>query len=282
MRLAHARLAAVGALVVAGMVLASLPAQAATSSSGSGAGRAVIHLDAKRATVEANGNSVYTLTLPPTARGQWMGERKNARGQVRTRVGDITGAEVAARWSRFKYTDASVPATLLWNRDSGLPSVASVQIQAPRQTDAGIVVEMTSQSEIPSSLEDVSLSISRAPGKKVRSLPTQTQNVTSDLWISNANSDATHATARIYNSTNNNTCYSKSAVSTTERPIFSVPSNTCDNIAYANEFTDSNTPNGVYMKFLLGKSGSTSFQLAITPPNQSTYTYDWTFTWSTT
>lgn len=270
-----------GTLMVAAGLAMSTPLAQAAPSSGSGTGRAVIHLDALQATVEAEGNGTYTLTLPPTARGQWMGERRNSRGEVRTRVGDITGAQVAARWRKFKYTDASVPATLLWNRDSGTPSSASVQIQAPRQTDAGIVVQMTSQADIPSSLEDVSLSISRAPGKKVRSLPTQTQNVTSDLWISNANSDATHATARIYNSTNNNTCYSKSAVSTTELPVFSVPSNTCDNIAYANEFTDSNTPNGVYMKFLLGKSGSTSFQLAITPPNQSTYTYDWTFTWNT-
>lgn len=276
----RARLLTGGVLLVVGLAMSTLPAQA-DSSSGSGTGRAVIHLDAKRATVEADGNGIYTLTLPRRASGQWMGERKNARGEVRTRVGDITGAQVAARWGAFKYTDASVPATLLWNRGSGGPSAASIQIQAPRLTDAGIVVEMTSQAEIPSSLEDVSLSISRAPGKKVRSLPTQTQSVTSDLWISNANSDATHATARIYNSTNNNTCYSQSAVSTTERPIFSVPSNTCDNIAYANAFTDSNTPNGVYMKFLLGKSGQTAFSLNITPPNQSTYIYEWVFTWGT-
>lgn len=279
------RIAVVGVATVAVFAAgeALVPVQAAPGS-GIGSGRAVIRIDSPKASVSQQGGDTYVLTMAKNASGQWMGERTNAGGKVTTRVGDLTAKQLVDGWDDFKYTEAGVDATLTWNSKSPRVKAASVHISQPRSTKAGVVVELTSQEIIPAHLTNASLSISRAPGKGVRSLPTQTQNITSDLWISSANSDASHDTARIYNSTNNNTCFTGSVNSNSEVWALSVGSNTCDNIAYSNFSQNSTYPFGVSVSYgERSKNGiinSSYFNLNITPPGQASYQYTWQFTWS--
>lgn len=269
------RTAAAAAVAALAVAATALPAHAAPGS-GIGTGRAVIHIDAKKATVTSKGGDSYTLTLPKGSTGQWMGERTNAQGKVKTRVGTLTGEQLAAGWSDFQYGKAGADATLTWDASKKAFNAASVHISAPRTTSAGVVVDLTSSQTLPATLNDVSLSIARAPGKGVRSLPTQKQNVTSDLWISNANSNASTATARIYNSTNNNTCFSHTTSSISSA---SVGSNTCDNIAYT-DYSSGSSPFGVDFNFSDGEKGNTFFNLSITPPGASSYHFSWKFSWA--
>lgn len=270
------------AATIAGVVSALLvgiggPAQAV----GIGSGRAVIHVDAQKATAIEQTDGSYDVTLPAGSSGQWMGERTNATGKSKVRVGDLTAERLSTEWSNFKYTAAGTEATLVWNADMSKLRTAAVRVTQPRVTDDGVVFNVTSRTAIPKSLNNMSLHLSRAPEKGMRTStsPYSQSTVIADaLTISLVANTVTSATPRIYNAGNNSTCW-QSTLNTNARTL-GVRNNTCDNIAYANASGLSGSyPYGVSASFG-SKNCSAYFSLNITPPGQATYAYSHNFAWT--
>lgn len=270
------------AVAIAGVVSALLvgvggPAQAV----GIGTGRAVVHVDAPEATATKQADGSYELTLPAGSTGQWMGERTNAAGKTRVRVGDLTAERLSTGWRNFRYTEAGVGATLVWNADTSKVRTAKVRVAQPRVTDAGVAFTVTSDAALPESLKDMSLHLDRAPGKRMRTStnPYSQSTVIADaLTISLVANTVTSATPRIYNAGNNSTCWQGTL--NTNATTLGVRNSTCDNIAYANATNLSGKyPFGVSASFG-SKNCSAYFSLNITPPGQATYSYSHTFTWT--
>jgi hypothetical protein len=270
-------------LIAAGVLLGSGPA-AAADSGGVGVGRAVSHIDAPTATIVKIADDTYTLTLPRGTTGQWMGTRKGSDGVARVRVGDLTGEQLASAWKKFRYTSSPVEAILLWNTDEKVPATTVVLVTRSKVTPDGVTFALTSNDELPSELSNVSLSLSSARAKhqtRTTYPNTQTANIADDLWVSAVNKDWDEVTARIYNATNNNTCFTKTLNSKTT--YASVGSNTCDNIAYTNAVSQPNY--GVVATIPtastgIGVRGSVGFQLLVTPPGEDQYEYSYTFQWT--
>ena len=269
--------ATIACLVSTMLVWAGGPAQAI----GIGSGRAVIHVDAPNAKVTKQADGSYELALPANSTGQWMGERTNAAGKKKVRVGDLTAERLSTGWSNFKYTAAGTQATLVWNADSSKLRTAAVRVNQPRITDAGVVFNVTSDTALPKSLKNMSLHLTRAPEKSVRTSTnpySQSTAITGSLSISLVANTVTSATPRIYNAGNDSTCW-QSTVNTNTRTV-GVKNNTCDNIAYANASgLTGSYPYGVSAQFT-SRNCSAYFSLNITPPGQATYTYSHTFQWT--
>ncbi|MGI9197534.1 MAG: hypothetical protein ACR2KE_08760 [Candidatus Nanopelagicales bacterium] len=277
-------------VVASAFVLAGVPAQSQEQKNGIGSGRAVIHIDAPTATVTKVGKNSYRMVLPPGSSGQWMGERTDARGKERTLVGDLNAKKLSNKWGKFRYTSAGVPATLAWGGNDGF-SAALVQLSQPTLTDAGVRFDFTSRSTIPASLTDVSINLQRAPEKsRVRSTDAHNVNITGDLWIGGNVESSAQVDTRIYNASNNNTCWTGSGakvINDSMSPEQTVTANTCASIAYDNRYaaTSDYPAYGVKAVFPIpGKpnsSGSLTYLLTITPSGQAPYTYtQQLMTWS--
>jgi len=269
-----ALVAAVG-ITTSGLAIAA-PAQAA--STGIGTGRAVVHVDAPTATVTKQADGSYLLAMPQGTTGQWMGERKNASGKSIVRVGTLTGEKLAANWSNLKYTSAA-PGALFWDETSGNHQAAAVKVSRPKTTSTGVTFTLTSKTELPATMSDVSINLERAPShKSVRSSSAQQVNITSDLWWS-AQNNSSYAAVRIYNSTNNNTCWSKS-VNASGPLNASVGSNRCDDIAYSDgQNVGKSSAAGANIQAQKDKKtgdmyvSEVQMKLQLTPDGQSSYTY---------
>lgn len=278
-------LAAAGLIAASTFALGAAPASA--SGEGIGSGRALIRIDAPTATVLKTGKNSYRMILPPDSSGQWMGERTNASGVTQTRVGDLTAKKLSTKWTKFRYGSQAVLSTLVWMTSDG-PSPAVVRLSQPKVTDAGVRFDFTSKWAIPSRLQDVSINIRRAPERnEVRSSTESTFIISDKLYIGYTQNSPKDVYSRIFNQTNNNTCFdhsnSYSGNSTTTQNT-SVGTNTCDNIKYTDLY--SNYGLSVYFDATGDTSSTLTYYLNYTPPVPTgqtpvTYTFSQTLMWWT-
>ncbi len=279
MHRAHRSSAIVGiaAVALSTLTLAIVPAHA-SETTGIGSGRAVIRLDAPTATVIKTGKHSYRMVLPQGTTGQWMGERANANGKMRTRVGDLTAGKLAKRWTNFRYSSAPVYTTLMWNAQSAGPGAAVVMLNRPKVTDQGVRLDFTSRFEIPKTMRDVSVNIARAPraGDATRGDGVQDAVVTGTLvvWIKVV-SPPQVAYGRIYDSSGGD-CWGSSD----GNPLGgtqSVGSGTCAGVGYSNYVT-SGSPYGVSTNYSAKPNQSTAlYDLNVTPSGQSSFQYSHQF-----
>ena len=261
------------------LTLISTPAQAADSQTGVGSGRAVIRIDASEANVKKTGKHSYRMILPEISTGQWMGERANVNGKLRTRVGDLTAGKLAKRWTNFRYGKAPVYTTLLWKTKSSAPGTAVVMLSQPKITDEGVRFDFTSRFEIPKVLSDVSINIARAPGadRSTRGNGVQDATVSGTLvvWIS-VSGPPQVAYGRIFDSSGKD-CWGGS-VGTPLASFQSVDSGTCAGFDYTNAVT-TNSPSGVVTDYSAKPDKSTVlYQLELAPATGGTsFVYNHTF-----
>ncbi|MGI9197550.1 MAG: hypothetical protein ACR2KE_08845 [Candidatus Nanopelagicales bacterium] len=257
-------------IATTGLVVAAASAQAM----GVGAGRAIIRIDSPAATVVKRSDGSYRLVLPQGASGQWLGERTSASGKTTVRVGDVTAEKLSKRWSRFRYTSSGTLATLTWNSSTQSTSGVLIRMDQPKIVSNGVSIRFKAISgqAIPRQLKDASLNIRRA-AKSVRT-DYPPMNLSADLWYSvDVDDPSSKATGRIYNETNDNTCWSKSmTASTTDTSAFTkqIPSNTCDNIAYYDGVATTLFPNinGD------GNGGESWLDIWLTPPQEASFEWN--------
>lgn len=252
------------------LISVTSPGQAAQEKVGVGHGRAVIHVDVASATVTRTGKHAYRMTIPLDSPGQWMGERTNAQGTSRTVVGDLSAKKLSNRWSRFRYGSARASGTLAWFT-AGIPSAARVRLGRPTITSQGVRFDFTSRAKIPSRISDVSMNLLKAPDRKARASDWDI-NIADDLYIEAGYYNSSYVYTRIYNSSNDNTCWTGSGAKNIQQgdpnPV-SVTTNTCDNILYENAIPASggNPAYGVWVVWVKGTTpGNMTYYLTITPP----------------
>lgn len=134
-----------------------------------GKGRALVRIDAAQATVSKNADGSYTLRLPANSSGQFFGERPNASGKMRLRVGNVSAKQLMKKWNHFRYTSSGVKATIAWNAKK--PSTlegAIVRIFKPSATSEAVTFRFTTDEFVPKSLEDVTVNLRRAPKSSTR------------------------------------------------------------------------------------------------------------------
>ena len=231
-------LAAAGLVAASSLALGVAPASAAGE--GVGSGRALVRIDSPTATVVKTGKNSYRMVLPPDSSGQWMGERTSDSGATQVRVGDLTAKKLSTKWTKFRYTSQGVPSTLAWMTSDG-PSAALVRLSQPKVTDAGVRFDFTSPFAIPSRLKDVSINVQRAPKKNEVRSDQYKFNISSDLYIGYSQDSTKMVYSRIFNKTNNNTCFDHTnnypgSGSPTQNT--SVGNNNCDDINYVNLYSN--------------------------------------------
>lgn len=280
-------MACVAALgLMASTVASTAPASSVEAKTGIGRGQALVYIDSPTATVIKTGKRSYTMTLPPDSTGQWMGERTDDKGKTSTRVGDITAKKLSKKWSNFRYTDASVPATLSWAASDGMTS-ALVKLSRPKITDAGVRFAFTSPVAIPSTLTDVSINLQRARGKsQIRSTDSYNFQISGDLWIGANAPNSNEINSRIYNASNNNTCWTGDGAKVMNEDDnfrqYSVTSNTCASIDYANAIaaTSSLPAYGASVAWPSKKpsgsvvAGNLTYILYVTPPDADQFKFN--------
>lgn len=285
------------ALAGSAFVISSSPAHAGLI----GTGSAVVHVDASSAKLAKQADGSYSLTMPKSTSGQWMGVR-SIKGKKDIRVGKLTAEQLSSGWNRLLYTSSPVRGTLTWKDNCCVkPSFLPVKVVGkPKRTLKGVIFKVISLGNLPSTLNNMSLHLAKAPNNAFRSQSsssfqtrqstqdpistfpnTQTENVVDDLWVSSENENANSVELRIYNSTNNNTCWSTTWNNVAAIPggyaTISVPNNTCDNVSYTDHISGTEGAEVDLESTYTTGVGYSSFLLNITPPGQATYTYQSTF-----
>ena len=265
-------LATAAALVASAVVVSSAPAQA----EGVGSGRAVVRIDAPSATVIKTGKHSYRMVLPEGTTGQWMGERPNAAGTRVTRVGDLTAAKLAKRWTKLRYSSSPVYTTLTWDDGSHIPGAALVMLSRPRVTDQGVRFDFTSRADLPRTLSDVSLHVSRAPGAgdgPRKSGQPQSASVTGTMMVAINFDSMGRVLGRIYSSPSTN-CWGGDSGAKVGSST-SVGSGTCGGIPYA-DYETLAPPFGISFDSVRNQ---VYFNLNVTPQGQTPYQYGNVFSW---
>ena len=284
-------LSIVGALAASGLFIAVAPAQAKEITPG----RAVVRIDAPKATVKKIGANSYRIVLPKSATGQWMGDRTTSDGKRQILVGDLTAAKLVNNWSNFKFAADDAEATLVWRESRDLHA-AVIYLAKPRISDNGVVFEFTSDSTIPAQLTGASINLRRASGGTRSTLNTYT--VSGDLKFSFELINTYEVKARIFNSSNNNTCWGtadiKANTKTSPYPDVkaSVANNTCATVNYQSlviyETSSENVRYGVYVDWPENCSSTTSTQgtatmyLKYQPPGSNQMEYAQAYSWPCT
>lgn len=227
----------VSAIAFVGIALgATFIAASPASAADIGTGRAIIRIDAAKATATPKGSAkegvqTYTLTLPSGSKGQWLGERKDSRGKERLRVGNLTAKQLSSNWEAFRYTGSGVLATLAWDTQTSPETGALVRLSKPKVTDKGVVFSLTTPYQVPKSLKDVTLSLQRAPQKSTRTsyVAQKTVTLTGALTVFAGFTGQTTGDVRLYNAGNDNTCWSHSfgGASTAD-----IPDGRCDDVSH--------------------------------------------------
>lgn len=212
------------------LVLSSPPATGAES----GKGSAIIRIDATKATVAKKAEGTYTLHIPAGSAGQWMGERTNSRGEERLRVGNLTAKQLSSRWKDFRYSSSGVKTTITWDSGQERPSMAPGRLTQPKVSANGITFGFTTDRTLPFSMTGVTINLQRAPGKSMRTDydPEGRVDLSGDLkFMSGYYGDPQSVDQRLFNSTNDNTCWSHTFynVGKTE----GMPDGTCSNVEYS-------------------------------------------------
>lgn len=164
--------AAALALVLGMAATAAAPATAANDPL-RGKGKAIVRIDAAQATATELGEDRYRITLPTGSRGQWLGERILANGKEKTLVGSLAATDLAKRWADLGHRPrAKVDSTITWSAEDPATAMAHGVLSRPQKDDAGRVsFEFVTTSELPSTLTDATINISRASGPMTRSFP---------------------------------------------------------------------------------------------------------------
>ena len=174
----------VAALTV-GLALMSLTAPTSASATQIGSGRALIRIDAATATVSKNSDGTFTLKIPTGSKGQFLGERTDASGSERIRVGNLSAKQLSSKWKDFQYSSAGTKATIAWNSSDESWSGALVRFYKPTVTKSAINFKFTSSKSLPNTLNDVSVNLQRAPNKQVRTTynPQAKVHITGDMYF---------------------------------------------------------------------------------------------------
>lgn len=149
---------AASAIVASSMVLATTPGQAAEFSPG----RAVIRIDAPSVSTTKVGENSYRMVLEKSSKGQWMGERTRKNGNEKTLVGDLTAAKLVKHWKDLKYTKSGADGTLTWG-DVENPQARAIRLEQPTILKNRVILNFSTTSSIPSTLNNVSVNLLRAP-----------------------------------------------------------------------------------------------------------------------
>lgn len=262
--------AAAMGLTATGMLAVVSPAQAADKGAGIGKGRALIHIDAPIATVTKTGKHSYRMVLPPESTGQWMGERTSAQGKTLTRVGDLTAKQLSNKWTKFRYSDATVPSTLAWAGDERL-EMELVQLSRPKLTDAGVRFDFTSRGAIPAMLTDVSINIQRAPKGRSTRVTTTDFQVSGNVYV-DGKFDKTTLTTRMYTKSTGKSCWGSNNYTNT---AYVSLSGTCDGVNYVNSQPATSGSSAYGMKaYFTSKGGTLYYCLLVTPLGQAQFTFN--------
>lgn len=147
-----------------------------------GTGRALIRIEAPTATVVKNPDGSFTLKIPSSSKGQFLGERPDANGKKRIRVGNVSAKELSSKWKDFKYTSSGAKATIAWDASKPSWKGVSVKLSKPVVTSSGITFKFMSDRGLPASLKDVAVNLQRAPSKSVRTYdPDATVNIVGNM-----------------------------------------------------------------------------------------------------
>ena len=274
-RRALAIVASIG-VTASALLIAQVPAQAA----GVGKGEAIIRIDAARATVTKKSKGHYILTLPARSTGQWLGERTDARGKERVRVGDLTAEKLSMRWGAFRY-QSSVLATLAWPTATGTRS-ALIRMSRPEITAKGVAVKFTKVSRlaIPATLTDASLNIRRADDNDTRDTVTNTIMTADFGYHFNLQDENAQSYGKFYNDKNGNDCwdtYMYASLTDPSQYTKTVPDKTCDSIEYNGQvytyFTGPNAPPNT-------SNGEGYVNVELTPSGEEPFNYQqMVYTW---
>lgn len=226
--------------------LVALPASPASAvpiplakSAGVGEGKALVRIDAAKVSVKKVADGAYVLTVPSGSAGQWMGERTASNGKSRLRVGNVSASGLAENWGSFRLGKTGVKATLVWNSNKGASaSKALVWLKKPTVSDSGVSFRLTSRATLPAHPQQVTLNVSRAKSKQVRTDYEEqgTISITGALKYWAAFEAPAYWHVRLYNSSNNNTCWSYDYPDDFTVGLVDIPDGRCDDVAY----TDAN------------------------------------------
>jgi hypothetical protein len=160
MRIRHLRTAL--AFLAAFVLMASGPTAAnAAPDPLRGGGKAIVRIDAPKIEVEELGKNQYRITLPTSAKGQWLGTR-----QKTLMIGELTARDLVKGWSALGHKrDSKVATTIKWKPAGGKVQFIPAQIsQAKKLADGRTTFNVTSVSALPSQLTNASLNLARSPG----------------------------------------------------------------------------------------------------------------------
>jgi hypothetical protein len=147
-----------------------------------GGGKAIVRIDAPKIDVEKVGQNQHRITLPTSAKGQWLGTRKKT-----LMIGELTARDLAKGWSALGYKrDSKVATTIKWKPAGAKVQFIPAQItRAKKLADGRTTFDVTSAFPIPSQLTNASLNLARASGPALRKSYPQdfTYSLTDDLLV---------------------------------------------------------------------------------------------------
>lgn len=148
-----------------------------------GKGKAIVRIDAARATVTDLGEHRYRIALPSRSRGQWLGERKVASGKQKTLVGTLTATDLANRWADLGYRkNQRVGSTITWSSAGSSPSKVPAMLTRPLKNASGTVsFDVVAEADIPPILTNATINVSRASGPMARAFP-----VNATFWFADS------------------------------------------------------------------------------------------------
>lgn len=152
-----------------GATVLSAPAAPAAALSG----QAIIRIDIPSAQViqlRSGKTTLNRLIVAPSATVQWLGERADASGALRTRSGYMSAQKLVRAWRGFGNAE-QIGATLTWSKGDRLQA-ASVTLKAPAATTKGqVALTFTTTQSLPKRLKNATLNVERAGGMTARSFP---------------------------------------------------------------------------------------------------------------
>jgi hypothetical protein len=221
-----------------------------------GGGKAIVRIDAPKIDVKKVGQNQYRITLPASAKGQWLGTR-----QKTLMIGELTARDLVKGWSALGHKrDSKVATTIKWKPAGAKVQFIPAQIsQAKRLADGRTMFEVTSVFPIPSQLTNASLNLARASGPDLRTYPKKVSySFTSDIYISSTIQGNPGPANEALASTKTGTCYSVSLTGNGQTTSFKV---SCNGASVSGTlkltYSTSVTPGSVYLSGTLGVNGQT-------------------------
>jgi hypothetical protein len=221
-----------------------------------GGGKAIVRIDALKINVEKVGKNQYRITLPTSAKGQWLGTR-----QKTLVIGELTARDLVEGWSALGHKrDSKVATTIKWKPAGGKVQFIPAQIsQAKKLADGRTTFDVTSVSAIPSQLTNASLNLARASGPDLRSYPIKySYSFTSDLYISSTIQGDPGPANEALASKKTGTCYSVSLTGNGQTKNFNLSCNgTSVSGTLKLNYATTVSQGSVYFSGTLGVNGQT-------------------------